>query len=112
MNLQFEIAIIGLFQAVIVAVIAGMFARDSRRQKKSFEKERLIAALRREESLLALELTAASVNLGVSTAIAVRDNKTNGIMESALNKAGEAERDYQAFVNKLAANQIADSAGK
>ena len=47
MNIQVELAIIGLLQAVVVAIIAGLFSRDSRKRKKSLENAETRAGGRR-----------------------------------------------------------------
>ena len=106
MGLQMEIAIIGLIQAVVVAVIAGLFARDSNKRKKALENAELRAVLRAEESLLAIKLMSASVNLGIATAVAIKDGNSNGAMSTALKDAAAAEQAYHDFIKTTAAKQI------
>ena len=106
MDKQILITAIASIETIVVAVIGGLFIRESRRNKKAYEKADAQAALRAEEGLLSMKLTSASVNLGVATAIAIRDGKTNGEVNGALKEAGEAKRDYQDFIKRVAAKQI------
>ena len=106
MDKQILLTIIASIETIVVAVIGGLFIRESRRNKKAHEKAEAQAALRAEEGLLSMKLTSASVNLGVATAIAIRDGKTNGEICSALREAGEAEKDYQDFIKRVATRQI------
>ena len=108
MNIQFEIAIIGLVQAVMVAVIAGLFARDSRKRRKALDNAEVRAMLRAEESMMSMEITSAGLVLGMANAKALKNGSTNGTLESALNDSKKAYDKYQAFIQKIAAQQIAN----
>jgi len=105
MNIEF--AVIGMIQAMAVALIGGFFARDSHNRKKTLAATEARAELRAEESLLAIKLMSASVNLGVATALAIKDGKTNGATDAALKEAEKAETAYKNFINKVAVKQIA-----
>ena len=105
--MQIELALIGAVQALAVVIIGGLFARDSRKRKKSLEEAEVRAVLRAEESLLAIKLMSASVNLGVATGVAIKEGKTNGVMDKALTEAAAAEAAYQHFIKSVAAKQIA-----
>ena len=105
--LQFELAIIGLIQSVAVVIIGGLFARDSKKRKKQLENAEARAILRAEESLLAIKLMSASVNLGTATAQAIKEGATNGAMNAALADAARAEEAYQHFIKEVAVRQIA-----
>lgn len=107
MNLSVGIALVGVFQAFGVAIIGGLFNSHSTRHRKEMEKTEARAILRAEEGLLAMKLISASVNLGIATAHAIKDGKTNGTMESALREAEQAGESYQDFVKTVAARQIA-----
>ena len=107
--MNIEIAIIGMVQALAVAIIGGLFARDSRHRKKALADTEAREALRAEESLLAMKMMSASVNLGISTATAIKNGKVNGIMNAALKVAGEVEADYQNFIKTVAVKQLADN---
>ena len=106
MNLSFEIAIIGFFQAVVVAVLGGVFARDSKKRKNAAHAIEERAKVRAEESRLSMKLMSASVHLGMATAIAIKEKKINGQMDSALIKAKETESEYYDFINGVAAGTI------
>ena len=104
--MRMEIAIIGLFQAAVVAVIGGLFARDSKSRKRQLDDADVRASLRAEESRLSMKLISADMSLTMATARAVRDGKTNGEMSGALEVAERAQHDYYGFVNAIAAKHI------
>ena len=106
MNISLEIAIVGLIQAVMVAIIGGMFALGQKRQKSEEAKTDKRAELRAKESQLSMRLMAASVNLGVATCIAVKEGAVNGRMDAALKSAELAQQEYYQFINSVAADQI------
>ncbi|MDR1692021.1 MAG: hypothetical protein LBR72_01560 [Oscillospiraceae bacterium] len=45
----------------------------------------------------------------MATAVAVRDQKSNGRMESALKHAEEVEKEYFDFINAIAAKKIGEA---
>lgn len=101
------IAGFGLIQAVGVAVIAGYFSRESKKraaENKDIEKR---AAVRAEESRLAMRLMSANTSLAVATGLALQEGRTNGKMEMALVEAGQAQADYFTFINNVASKQMA-----
>ena len=106
--MSMEIAILGFLQAVTVAVIGGLFARESKRRNKELSVVDARAIIRAEESRLSMKLMSASVGLGTATAKAVRDGHTNGTMEAALEEAESVKREYYNFVNTVASKQIAE----
>ena len=106
MNLSLEIAIIGLIQAVAVALLGGMFARNSKKNKDNEARIDKRAEIRAKESQLSMRLMAASVNLGVATCIAVKEGSVNGKMNAALKSAELAQQEYYQFINSVAAEQI------
>lgn len=101
-----EVAVVGLIQAVMVAVIGGFFARESKVRKKQFDKTEARASLRKEESRLAMKLMSANMGLSVATAMAIKEGQANGVMDRALLTAQEAQREYYGFVNSVAASRI------
>lgn len=103
-----DIAVVGLIQAVAVAIIAGLFNREAKKRKKEAEKSEKRNALRAEEGLLSMKLMNANTDLTVATAIAVRDSKCNGEMSSAMEKAKIVQREYYEFINQIATKQIAE----
>ena len=104
--MQIEIAVIGLIQAVVMAILGGLFARDSKKRKDAARVIEARAALRAEESRLSMKLMSASVHLGMATALAMKEGATNGKMESALRNAKETESEYYDFINAIAARSI------
>ena len=108
MQIQLEVAIIGLIQALMVAIVGGMFARDSTKRKKDGEKAEAKAAMRAEESHLTMKLMSAAVNLGAATAIAVKEQKTNGEMAAALAEAETVEQEYRDFIRTMASRKITE----
>jgi len=103
MNIQLEIALIGLMQAIVVAIIGGMFAMDSRKRKKHCDEADKRAELRKEESLLAIRLMSASVHVGIESAKAIRDQRANGELTVAIEQAQSTERVYEDFMRKVTA---------
>jgi hypothetical protein len=103
------IALIGFMQAVTVAIIGVMSARDGKKRKIQLDNAEVRASLRAEESRLAMKLMSADMQLSVATAVAVRDQKSNGRMESALKHAEEVEKEYFDFINAIAAKKIGEA---
>ena len=106
MNLSIELAIIGLIQAISVAVIGGIFAQNQKKHKADGARIDKRAGIRAKESQLSMRLMSASVNLGVATGIAVKKGIVNGEMDAALKGAEQAQQEYYAFINSVAAEQI------
>jgi hypothetical protein len=97
------IAVIGLVQAVIVAIIAGMFARSERKGKRAERR----SEIRAEESRLSMAIMSAAIDLGLATAIAVSGGKVNGEMDRGREHAAKAQSEYTDFLERIAARQIA-----
>jgi len=102
------VAIVGFFQAVSVAVIAGLFARDAKKRKVSHEHTEKRAKIRASESLASMRLMSANNHLAIVMARAIRDGKANGEMEDALVGAEKARREYYDFMNKIATETMAN----
>lgn len=100
--LQIELAIIGLIQTVVLALIA----RDARKRKKQVEKTERNAELRKEESMLTMGLVSASLQLGVATAEAIRDGKANGSMCRAMESAKTADKKHRDFTQKITIEKL------
>jgi len=118
LDVQVEIALLGLIQAIAVAVIGVISVRNINQRKKladrEFEYQKEInervekrAKLRAEESRLSMEMMIATLNLSEAIAIAERDNKQNDIITSALNGAVKTRENYTQFVNKVVSDHIA-----
>jgi hypothetical protein len=93
-------------QAVIVAIIGGIFAREQRRRKGADKRVEERAELRAQESRLSMALMSAAVKLGIATALAVEEGKANGEMADAKTAAASAQKDYYDFINGVAASKI------
>ena len=106
MNYTILVAVIGLFQAVSVAVIGGLFARDAKKRRKDHEHTENRLKLRAKESLLSMKLSSANTNLTIVMARAIRDGKTNGEMEQALIGAEKAQHEYYDFINDIASKHM------
>ena len=98
-----EIAIISLIQAVLVALIT----RNSFKAKRAQKKAEAAAQLLAKESLLSMQLQAASVNLSLATAKAIQEGKTNGAMQIAYEEGIKAKSAYDAFLQETISAQLA-----
>lgn len=85
---------------VLAAVIQTGNARDRAKTTKRAER-------RAKESMLAMELQSATCSLALVTAKKVNGRQTNGDVEEAMQKALEAQGRYEAFINSLAASEVA-----
>jgi predicted GIY-YIG superfamily endonuclease len=99
-------ALICGLQAIIVAVVAGVFNRDAKKRKQEHSNTEKRAAQRAKESLLAMKMMSANSSLAIATALAIKEGNTNGKLEYALAEAEAAQREYFAFVNNLASQKL------
>jgi phosphate/sulfate permease len=100
------ILILWLAQPIIVAIIAGLFHRESKRRKKDNEKIEKRAAIRAEESLLSMRMMSANTRLAIAAAIAIKEDEANGEMDSALDEAKKAQRDCYDFMSRMTAAHV------
>ena len=103
---EFGISFFGFLQTTALVVISGLFGLESKRRKKDSEKIEKRAAVRAEESRLAMQLMSANARLASATGIALQEGRTNGKMETALKDADKAQSEYYAFINRVAATQM------
>ena len=101
------IAGLGFFQAVTVAIIAGLFNREAKKRRAYNEKIDRRAEVRAEESRLSMSLMSANSTLGIAMCLAIKEGSTNGKMDYALEAAQKAQEEYFAHVNDVAAKQLA-----
>jgi len=104
-----ETILIALLTAFIVRKEKQREKRDKLHDKEDKERREVLdkrAELRRQESLLSMELMSANISLGIATAYAVKNDKTNGAMASALQRAEHANMDYKKFVKEAAADSM------
>ena len=93
--------------AIIVAVIEAIAAADRKRSKDHEVKAAARAERREEEARLSMRMMDASLELGLATALAVEQHRMNGEMSAARDNATEAQAAYRAFIEKVAAAQLA-----
>lgn len=93
--------------AVVVAVVEALAARDRKRAKAREEALKRHEQQRAEETRLAMAMNSATLQLCVVTANALTGGHNNGNVERAREAAQKAERDYEAFIQGLAARQVA-----
>jgi hypothetical protein len=112
-GLEVVLAIIGCIQAVAVAFLARNEKKRKAREDKNMaerkaaeDEMRRRAVQRAEESLLNIQLMSASVRLGMASAIAIQEGKTNGMMTAALEEASKAESAYDVFIRRIAAKEV------
>ena len=102
-------AVISALSAVCVAVLTGLFARDSKHRKTKEDERDARAKVRARESALAIQLMGANIKLGIATALAVEQKKFNGEMRDARESADRAQKAYRDFINSTAAEEITKS---
>ena len=99
---QLYMTVIQSFETVVVALIAGLFARDTlKRKARQLEIDKR-SELRAEEGRLVINLLGALIDLGAATALAIKNNKINGELTNALEAAKGAQGEYQDFLTKTA----------
>lgn len=96
----------GLF-TVLVAVIELIAANERKQNKKDNERLKRHEQQRAKESKLQMEMNSATLQLCVVTANALTGGHNNGNVERARQAAKDAEDAYNAFIQELAANQVA-----
>ena len=92
---------------LLVTIITAISTVDMRRRKKQDAKQEARAAIREEESRLSMAMMSASIDLGLATALAVKEHKINGEMADATASAKKAQSEYRAFLARIAARQVA-----
>jgi hypothetical protein len=85
----------------------GLFNRESKCRKAEQAKVEKRAHIRAKEGRLAMKLMSANTGLALATAIAVKDQKINGEMDTALTEARKAQREYYDFINDIASEKMA-----
>ena len=97
---------LGLAQGIAVAIIAGVFNRESKRRRVANERHDKHNAIQAEERHLSMRMMSASISLGCAIAYAQKEDRVNGKTESALAQAEEAQNKYFNFVNRIASEQM------
>lgn len=99
--------IIPALATIVVAIIEAIAARERKRARKRDEAASLRADQRAEESRLSMAMMSATLQLSVVTANALTGGHNNGNVEAARLAAQDAETRYQAFLQRVAAGEIA-----
>ena len=98
--------ITGLF-TVLVAIIELIAAKDRKESKKNQERLKRHEQQRAKETKLQMEMNSATLQLCVVTSNALTGGHNNGNVERARQAARDAEDAYNAYIQELAANQVA-----
>jgi len=104
-------------ETILIAVLTAFIVRKEKKRDKrdkahdeADEKRREMldkrAELRQRESLLSMELMSATISLGIATAHAVKNDKTNGAMASAVQRAEQANAGYSTFIKSTASDNM------
>lgn len=96
----------GLF-TVLVAIIELIAAKDRKQSKKDNERLKRHEQQRAKETKLQMEMNSATLQLCVVTSNALTGGHNNGNVERARQAAKDAEEAYNAYIQELAANQVA-----
>jgi len=92
---------------VIVALVEALAAMDRKRDKDLRRRTERREEDRAREGRLAMLMMDASLELSLATAIAVEQQKSNGEMKTAKQKAEEAQEKYREFIMEIAARPVA-----
>lgn len=98
--------LISAASGLLVAVVGGLFAMETRRRKSHDAKTEARAEIRAKESRLSMGLMSAAVKGVTAIAIAVEEGKTNGEMRDAREAAEAAQAEYFEFISGVAAQTI------
>ena len=93
--------------AVIVAIIEAIAAVDRKKTKKSRTEAEKQEALRTEEARLSMKMMSATLQLSVVTANALTGGHNNGNVEAARLAAETAQAEYETFLQKVTAQEVA-----
>lgn len=91
---------------VLVALIEYAAAKDRRKTKAERKADELRDQERTEESRLSMKMMSATLQLSVVTSNALTGGHNNGNVERAKKAAEEAEKEYQAFLQRVTAQEI------
>ena len=99
-------AIISAVAAIVVAIIEGISLSERQKEKKANERREKLATQRAEENALSMKMNFATLQLSVVCSNALTGGHNNGNVERAKLAAQEAESEYRAYLQKIAASQI------
>ena len=115
MDLQLEVALIGALQMVVVAIVTGWFARDSKKRKKQLDKAEKSALNHAIGEAVVMSLAESNRNTGEVVIMALmdlipdKDSETYKALETALSESRKAGNAYQDFVRSAAARQLGET---
>jgi len=115
MDLQLEVALIGALQMVVVAIVTGWFARDSKKRKKQLDKAEKSALNHAIGEAVVMSLAESNRNTGEVVIMALmdlipdKDSETYKALETALSESRKAGSTYQDFVRSAAARQLGET---
>lgn len=104
--LDIILALAAPLSAVIVAIIEWRAYNDRKTMKKAKAEEALRQGQKEEESRLAMKMMFATMQLSIVSANALTGGHNNGNVEKAKEEADEATKEYNAFLQKVAAHNI------
>lgn len=93
---------------IVVAIIELRSQREQKQTKKFREEMQKSSELRAEESRCSMQMMYATMQLSIVTSNALTGGHNNGNVEQARVEAQKAEAEYQHFLQKVAANTIAN----
>jgi hypothetical protein len=103
-----EVLAMGGINSIILLILGYLMLREAKHRRADQAKTDERDSLRSQESLLAIKLMRANMELGLVTASAVKDadkdGKFNEPMQAAIAAAKLAGAEYESFLDKLAAN--------
>lgn len=99
--------IVPALATIVVAVVEAIAARERKANKEEREKQEARAERRAEEMQLSMQLSSANLQLSVVTANALTGGHNNGNVERAREAAEQVEIAYNAFLQKIAAKEVA-----
>ena len=99
--------ILQLVQAIIICVISGLFARDSRKRKVRQEKIDERASVREAENKLSLRQQTAIISICVANSKAIKGGEINGDIDHALYAINAAQEEYNEFMQEIVSKQLA-----
>lgn len=109
--MEWEEILLGLISAASLIIVAFIERNNSKERKRMQVRDDEYvrrAKQRAEESRLAMNMQSATLQLSVVCANALTNGHNNGNVERAKKAAEEAQREYEAFVQKLAANALSE----
>ena len=103
MSTEILCTIISALTTIAVAILGIFQAREAKKNRKVLEDQDIKANRRKKESLLALKMQNASLELSIVCANALTGGHNNGNVEEAKKAAQKAREDYEQFLIEVMA---------